>query len=442
MSLKNILTLRQRVLQSGSWTLAGYGVGQALRLGGNLILTRLLFPEAFGLMAIFQAVSIGVIMLSDVGIGPSIVQNERGNEPAFLNTAWTVQIVRGLLACVVLCALAVPIAKLYAEPLLTTMLPVAGLVAIISGFSSTKLFEAQRNMEAARITQMEISTSAIGLLCTVILALVLKSVWALVWGSVITSGLKMVASHIVLHGIKNKFAWDQDAVNHLRGFGRWILLGSALTFLSAEGGRLLIGAMLDMRQLALFTLASTISLMLWQAMQQVSGRAYFPAYSEVYRANPKKLASVLFKARLTIIFPNWCLAVLFIFLGSQLMDKLYDERYHGSGLMLELLAVGLLVRCLWGAYSGVLLAMGKAATETMLTAIQIVCQISGISIGYYYWGGVGIVIGMAAANWVMYPVNAYVMARNGLWQPKLDFVFIAASIMIVVLAWPRLTESV
>jgi O-antigen/teichoic acid export membrane protein len=252
----------------------------------------------------------------------------------------------------------------------------------------------------------------------------------------------MVASHIVLHGIKNQFAWDQDAVNHLRGFGRWILLGSALTFLSAEGGRLLIGAMLDMRQLALFTLASTMSLMLWQAMQQVSGRAYFPAYSEVYRANPKKLASVLFKARLTIIFPNWCLAVLFIFLGSQLMDKLYDERYHGSGLMLELLAVGLLVRCLWGAYSGVLLAMGKAATETMLTAIQIVCQISGISIGYYYWGGVGIVIGMAAANWVMYPVNAYVMARNGLWQPKLDFVFIAASIMIVVLAWPRLTESV
>jgi O-antigen/teichoic acid export membrane protein len=422
MSLKNILTLRQRVLQSGSWTLAGYGVGQVLRLGGNLILTRLLFPEAFGLMAIFQAVSFGVIMLSDVGIGPSIIQSERGNEPAFLNTAWTIQILRGLLACVVLCALAVPIAEIYSEPLLAAMLPVAGLLAFISGFSSTKLYVAQSNMEAARITQMEIGTSAIGLLCTVMLAWVLKSVWALVWGSVITTGLKVIVSHMFIHGVKNQFAWDRDAVSHLRGFGRWVLLGSALTFLSSEGARLLFGALLDMRQLAMFTLASAMSLMFWQAMQQVSGRVYFPAYSEVYRSNPKKLASVLFKARLTIIFPNWSLAVLFIFLGSQLMDKLYDERYHGSGLMLELLAVGLLARCLWGSYSGALLAMGQAATETMLTAMQIVCQISGISIGYYYWGGVGIVIGMAAANWVMYPVNAYVMARNGLWQPKLDIV--------------------
>jgi O-antigen/teichoic acid export membrane protein len=441
MAVKKILTFRQRVLQSGSWTLAGYGISQVLRLGGNLILTRLLFPEAFGLMAIFQAVSFGVVMLSDVGIGPSIIQKERGNEPGFLNTAWTIQIVRGFLACVVLCALALPMAKLYGEPLLVSMLPVAGLIAIISGFTSTKVYTAQRNMEAVRVTQMDIGTYAIGLLCTIFLAWLLKSVWALVWGGVITSILKMAASHIFLHGIRNQFAWDRDAVNHLRGFGRWILLGSALTFFSIEGARLIIGAMLDMRQLALFTLASTMSLLFWQAMQQLAGRVYFPAYSEVFRTNPKNLASVLYKARLTIVFPSWCLAVLFLFFGSPIMDTLYDARYHGSGFMLELLAAGLLVRCLWGSYSGVLLAMGKAATETMLTAIQIAFQISGIYIGYHYWGGAGIVIGVAAANWVMYPVNAFVMARNGLWQPKLDFAFIAASVMTVVLAWPRLIEN-
>jgi O-antigen/teichoic acid export membrane protein len=442
MSIKNIPTLRQRVLQSGTWTLAGYGVSQVLRLGGNLILTRLLFPEAFGLMAIFQAVNYGVHMLSDVGIGPSIVQKERGNEPIFLNTAWTIQIVRGILACVALCALALPMAKLYGEPLLVSMLPVAGLIAIIGGFTSTKVYTAQRNMEAARITQIEIGTSAIGLLCTIILAWLLKSVWALVWGGLITSSLQLAASHIFLHGIKNQFAWDRDALNHLRGFGRWILLGSALAFFSIEGARLIIGAMLDMRQLALFTLASTMSLMFWQAMQQLSGRVYFPAYSEVFRTNPKNLASVLFKARLTIISPIWFSAVLFLFFGSWLMDTLYDARYHGSGSMLELLATGLLVRCLWGSYSGVLLAMGKAATETVLTAIQIVFQISGIFIGHYYWGGAGIVIGVAAANWVMYPVYAYLMASYGLWQPKLDFVFIAASVMIVLLAWPRLIAIV
>lgn len=442
MSSNNIPTLRQRILQAGSWTLAGYGLSQVLRLGGNLILTRLLFPEAFGLMAIFQAVNYGVLMLSDVGIGPSIVQKERGNEPAFLNTAWTIQIVRGFLACVVLGVLALPLAKLYGEPLLTSMLPVAGLIAIIGGFASTKMYTAQRNMEAARVTQIEIGTSAIGLLCTIFLAWVQKSVWALVWGGVITACLKTFASHIFLHGIRNQFAWDRDALNHLRGFGRWILLSSALTFLAMEGARLLIGAMLDMRQLALYTLASTMSVMLWQAMQQLAGRVFFPAYSEVYRSNPAGLYQVLYRVRLTIILPSWGVAVLFVFFGTQFMDVLYDERYHGSGAMLQLLAAGSLVGCVWGSYVGVLLATGKVATMTLLTATQVLCQVGGIYAGYHYFGGGGIVMGVAAANWALYPVNAVVMSRNGLWQPKLDLTLLAASVLIVVLAWPHLAPVV
>ena len=431
-------TLKKRVLNSGSWIIASYGVHQALRLGGNLILTRLLFPEAFGLMAIVQAVIFGVSMLTDVGIGASIVQKARGDEPAFLNTAWSVQIIRGFLIWGGLCALAWPMAQLYAEPQLLGMLPVVGLSAIISGFNSTKLYTAQRNMEAARVSQIEVATYALGLLGTVFLAWFLQSVWALVWGSLVTSCLKVFASHILLHGVKNQFAWDRDALDHLIGFGRWILLSSTLAFLSIEGARLLIGAVLDMRQLALYTLASTMSLLFSLAMRQVAGRVFFPAYAEVHRDNPKKFMTVLYKARMIFILPSWSLAVVFVFLGSQLMGTLYDERYHGSGIMLEQLAAGSLVGCIWGSYAGVLMAIGKVATDTLLIAIQIICQLGAMYLGYHYFGEAGIILGVAAANWIVYPLYAFVIYRHGLWQPKLDFFFLLASALIVALAWPRL----
>ncbi|HSA99735.1 MAG TPA: oligosaccharide flippase family protein [Anaerolineales bacterium] len=442
MPSNNTFTLKQRVLRSGSWTLSGYGVSQALRLGGNLILTRLLFPEAFGLMAIVQALIHGVTMLTDVGIGPSIVQKARGNDPDFLNTAWTVQIIRGFLIWGVLCALAWPMAEFYDQPLLVGMLPVVGLTAIISSFSSTKLFTAQRNLEAARITQIEVGTYALGLLCTVYLAWLQQSVWALVWGSLITNCLKMFASHVLLHGIRNQFAWDRDALDHLIGFGRWILLSSTLTFLSVEGARLLIGALLDMRQLALYTLASTMSLLLWQALLQVTGNVLFPVYSEVHRVNPKNLIAVLYKTRLTLILPSWGLAALFTFFGVEIMGVLYDPRYHDSGAMLELLAAGSFAGCVWGSYAGVLMAIGKVATHTLMTAIQIACQISGMLIGYYYGGGIGIVTGVAVANWMMYPVTAFIMYRNGFWQPKLDLIFLAASILVVSWAWHRVILNI
>ena len=120
------------------------------------------------------------------------------------------------------------------------------------------------------------------------------------------------------------------------------------------------------------------------------------------------------------------------------MEFLYDERYHGSGAMLELLAAGSLVGCVWGSYTGILLALGKVATMTMLTAIQIVCQIGGMVAGYHYWGGMGIVMGIATANWIMYGVQAFAMYRVGLLQLKLDLIFLGASVLIIVLAWPRI----
>ena len=382
----------------------------------------------------------GVHMFTDVGAGPSIVQKDQGNEPSFVNTVWTVQIIRGFLVWLVMCILAYPISIIYTEPQLISMIPVVGLGAIISSFNSTKLFTAQRNFEQARATQIDIGSNAIGILGTIYLAWLLHSVWALVWGSMIASCVKMFASHVALHGINNRFAWNRDALDHLRGFGRWILLNSALTFLSAEGARLFIGAVLDMRQLAFFTLANTMNLMFWQAMQSVVWQVFFPAYAEVNRSNPKNLISVLYKVRLSLILPNWGLAVLFIYFGSQIMGVLYDKRYHDSGPMLELLAAGSLVGCIWGSYSGVLLGMGKAASMTVLTAIQIVCQIGAMYLGYLYWGSVGMVMGVAGANWIMFPLNSFVMYRHGLWQAKLDLLFFAISLLIVMLVWTRLTS--
>ena len=95
MSSNTPASLRQRILRAGTWTFVGYGVSQAIRLGGNLVMTRLLVPEMFGVMAIASIVLAMLMMLSDIGLTHNIVQSRRGEDPVFLNTAWAVQIIRG-----------------------------------------------------------------------------------------------------------------------------------------------------------------------------------------------------------------------------------------------------------------------------------------------------------------------------------------------------------
>ena len=52
MSTFSQLTLKKRVISAGAWSLVGYALSFAIRLGSNLFMTRQLLPEMFGVMAI------------------------------------------------------------------------------------------------------------------------------------------------------------------------------------------------------------------------------------------------------------------------------------------------------------------------------------------------------------------------------------------------------
>lgn len=434
-----ILPLRQRVLRSGSWVMAGYVASQILRLGGNLVLTRLLFPEAFGLMAIVQAVLMGVNMLSDVGTTTSIIQHTHGNTPRFLNTAWTIQIIRGVSMWLVVSLLAIPLAGLYGEPELARLLPVAALTAVISALNSTKLATADRNLDARRVTLIDVGSYVVGLTIMVVLAWQFKSVWSLVWGNIASTVIKAITSHTWLRGLPNRLAWDRTATGHLMRFGRWIFVSSAVTFFAGEGNRLLLGTLLDVRQLSFFTLASTMNLMFYQAMQHLSSKVLFPAYSEIVRNQPAQMRQALIRARVALVLPSWLLAVGFIFFGDILMQHLYDPRYHDSGSMLQMLALGSLAGSLGTSYVGVLWAKGMVATHTALLTLHICLQLTGIFTGFHFMGVSGVVLGLSASAWLMYPAQAWVYRRLGLWFPGFDLPMLGVSLLLALVAWQRMT---
>ncbi len=123
-----------RALRSIAWLAMRYGGTQGLRLASNLILTRILFPEAFGLMALVAMVTTGISLFSDIGLGPAISQNPRGDDPEFLDTAWVMQVIRGVGLWLVTCLLALPVAQFYGEPDLALYLPIAGLPSPSTGW--------------------------------------------------------------------------------------------------------------------------------------------------------------------------------------------------------------------------------------------------------------------------------------------------------------------
>src|SRR6185312_14719419 len=102
-------------------------VNQLVRLATNVVLARLLAPEIFGVMFIVTSLRTGADLISDLGFGQNIVQNVNAEDPDFYNTAWTLQVLRGVLLWGACCALALPLAHIYDNPLFAAILPIAGL---------------------------------------------------------------------------------------------------------------------------------------------------------------------------------------------------------------------------------------------------------------------------------------------------------------------------
>src|SRR5580658_3151267 len=113
------MSASRRVLlafRGGAWTVVGYGASQVVRLASTLVLARLVAPQAFGLVALVSVFLSGLESLSDLGIGMDVIQHKRGDDPVFINTAFIIQVVRGVLIWAVAAALAYPFAVFYHQP--------------------------------------------------------------------------------------------------------------------------------------------------------------------------------------------------------------------------------------------------------------------------------------------------------------------------------------
>lgn len=430
-SLPNPASKLKRLAAKGAvWTFAGYGTQQILRFANKIILARLLLPEIFGLSALVDVFILGLTFFSDIGINLSIIQNKRGEEPLFLDTAWTMQVIRGVGLFIVTLVLAYPVSQFYEQPIIAVVLPVAALSAVANGLNSTKLATANRNLQMRELTILELVAYVTGLIVMVTWAWLSPTIWAIVGGNLTTNVLRMVLSHAVLKGHNNWFAWDRGVFDEVFRFGRWVFVSTSLAFLASQSDRLIIGKLMTPTFLGIYSIAFMLASMVNQGIMQLGHKVFFPSYSKLYRENPDQLYGVLRQARMAMIALNTAAVIVFLSVGRWLIPLLFGENFADAGWMLQIIAVGTMVGVLSVTYDHVLIAKGQTQAVALLFALQFIIQFIGLVVGANLAGQYGIVIGMAAVGWVIYPFKAIWMSRQKLWQPELDLPAICLAICV------------
>jgi O-antigen/teichoic acid export membrane protein len=430
-----INTIRKSVpIMSAFWVIFSSGSCQSIRMIGNIVTTSLLMPEYFGIMAIAHTVMIGIGQLSDVGLREGVVNSKRIDDPHFMETAWTLQIVRALFIGIGGALIAFPVANFYEEPTLLPVMIMIGFSYLIHGFKTIAVLRYDKNLDLKSQMLFDIGLTFVASSITIVWASISPTIWAFVGASILTNIIDVIASYIIFKGHHSKLCWDRKAVHDLFHFGKWIFLSSAISFIAVQGDKLIMGVWLTMTQLGQYAIASTWSAIILMVSYPLSTRVLMPLFRQKIEVSATDFSDIhRTRLRLNMLFALACVGLAII--GDIIVKFLYDSRYQEAGWMLQVLMIGQLGRICTSTLRPFLTANEDSKSQMKTSMISTVILIILLVGGNYLAGPAGLIIGFSLSGIAMHPIMIWYAHKHNYYCFRADMGIIASATGISFIAW-------
>lgn len=345
-------TLTEKLLISGTLTGADHIITTVLRLASTLIVTRLLAPEIFGLFALIITFQIILTLITDFGIRDLILTSKDPKDTRFLQTCWTVQVVRGLMIYGFILTLsgviyllqqngALGAESVYAASALPAALAVSGFAMVLQGCESVNLHVYAREMRFRRITTLSLVFAVVTPGITILIAWHYPTVWALVIAGLLGGCLKLALTYRLFDGVPMRFCWDRTHRVAIFDRGKWILGRSGLHILTSEADRLVLSAFLPDVLFGQYFVAKQIFTVPVALIQKLHGSFGLQFFSAIIALPAHEMQARYYKYRIPIDAIGCIFAGGFLTAAPAVIGLLFDPRYQVAGDYLQILGLAL-----------------------------------------------------------------------------------------------------
>jgi O-antigen/teichoic acid export membrane protein len=317
-------SLSQKVVRGGIWVFALRIVGRIFDLIRIVILARILVPYDFGLMGIALLTVAILETFSQTGFQEALIQ-KKNNIETYLDAAWTVLILRGLLLFAILSLIAPYAAVFFKVPQARPIIQVIGLSLLLGAFSNIGVIYFQKELEFNKQFVYQLSGTLADFIVAVSAALILRSVWALVFGLLAGAVVRLIVSYLI-HPYRPHLSFDLKKTKELFGFGKWVLGSSILIFLITQGDDIFVGKLLGATMLGFYQMAYRISNMPATEITHVISQVTFPAYSK-FQDNIPKLREAYLKVLQVTAFLSFPIAGLIFVLAPDFTKIFLGEKW-------------------------------------------------------------------------------------------------------------------
>lgn len=369
-SLGHSQSLKARVAKGTIWVGGGNALEQIARLARNMILTRILAPEAFGMMAIVMAVNAAFESFTQIGIKEAVVQNPDGDQTEFLNGAWWLSFFRSVSLYIVVFLVSPLAARFYGQPELTNLMRIAFLSLLFNGLMSANAYLAVKEMKFLKWAFIFHGGGILGVATAVGLGFYLQNVWALIIGFTV-EGLARCALSFTICPYMPRWQFDRAYLSSLFKYARGMLGLPILTFIFMRTDVFVIGRLFSFDNLGFYAMASAMAWLPFNFMTMLIGQIMMPAFAE--RQSDTQLIS-RWTANATLMialigFPGLAFIALN---GGAFLAMIYGEPYSAVAFPFTIIFTTALLRTCSVPIASVYLALGLPQMHRLFTGIRAV----------------------------------------------------------------------
>lgn len=264
-----------RLIRGAGWMMAWRVFSRSLGFVSVLILAGLLTPADFGIVALATALTGAIDSMSQLGVRDALVRLADDRRD-YYDTAFTFQVARGLLTALLIAGTGVFATRLIGDPRVCGVLYVLAVLSFISGFENIGVVKFSRALDFKKQFVIQSAPRLLGFLVTTLLAVLLRSYWALVIGSLLAKVLGVAVTY-ALSPYRPRFGlvgW-----RYLLHFSFWSWAGSLAIMVLARADPFLLGPVLGVAGLGLFMLASDIAFLPVSELLEPACAVLFPGFA-------------------------------------------------------------------------------------------------------------------------------------------------------------------
>ena len=371
-----------------------------VQLLGLLVLSRLLTPADFGLVAIVFAISNFALLLRDMGTAAAIIQRDVLDEQTKLTAHWSNCFIGFGLAAILL-ALSVPLELAFKAPGLAPLLQLSALSFPFLSGSTVHQALLERASRFETVARIEISALLTGFVVAIVAAILGAGAYSLVLQT-LSVAVTSAVQFWIASDLKTKWGWSGEHAKGLWRFSGSLFGFNLVNYFTRNADTMIIGRVLGAASLGPYSLAYRVMLFPLQNLTFVATRALFPMMSR-HQHSPQELGALHLRMLSVIsFFTAPMMAGLFVLREPFVAVALGDAWGTVAMLILWLSPIGF-IQSLVSAGGVVFTALGRTDLLFRLGVFSSVLHVSAFVAGVQ-WG----LTGVAAAYLVATLINCVV----------------------------------